>query len=70
MEAKQAKMVDMEDKFRRNNVKIRGIPESVRQQDRQNYVSLTTILPDMSALDFMVDRIHCLPKPTYLSRKH
>ncbi|XP_073453695.1 uncharacterized protein [Aquarana catesbeiana] len=64
----KAKMADMEDRARKNNVKICGIPESVLQQDLRNYVSqlFTTVLPEMSAIDFTVDRIHRLPKPTHL----
>lgn len=69
LEMIKVKMVDIEDRSRRNNVKIRGIPESVQQQDLHNYVSqlFNTVMPDMSALDLTVDRIHRLPKPTYLS---
>lgn len=63
----KVKMADMEDRARRNNIKIWGIPESVLQEDLRNYVSqlFTTVLPELSALDFTVDRIR-LPKPTYL----
>lgn len=69
LEVIKAKMADLEDKSRRNNVKISGIPESVQQQDLSNYVSqlFNTVMSNMSALDLKVDRIHWLPKPTYLS---
>lgn len=65
----KAKLADIEDRSRRNNVKIRGIPESVQQQDLCKYVTqlFITVMPDMSALDLTGDRIHQLPKPTYLS---
>lgn len=45
IESIKAKMVDMEDRIRRNNIKIRGIPESVQQHVQL----LNAILPDMSA---------------------
>ena len=69
IESLKAKIAEMEDRSRRNNLKIRGIPESVKQQDLRHYVAqlFTAALPDMSELDFTVDRIHRLPKPSYLS---
>lgn len=62
LDAIKAKMVDIEDRSRRNNIKIRGIPEYVQQQDLRKYVSqmFNTIMPDMSALDLTVDRLHRL----------
>lgn len=69
IESLKAKMVDMEDRVRRSNIKIRGIQETVQQHDLRNYASqlFATILPDMSKCDFTIDRIHRLPKPSYLS---
>lgn len=70
VEVIKAKMADTEDRSRRNNV-IRAIPESVQQQDLHKYVTqlFNMMMPDMSALDPTVGRIHRLPKPTYLSDK-
>lgn len=58
IEVLKIKMADMEDKNKRNNIKIRGIPESVQQHDLRDYVSqlFKALLPDMSELDFTVDR--------------
>lgn len=58
IEVLKIKMADMEDRNKRNNVKIRGIPESVQQHDLRDYVSqlFKALLPDMSELDFTVDR--------------
>lgn len=69
IEGIKAKMADIEDRSRKNNVKIRGVPKTVKQQDLRDYVTqlFTAILPDLSALDYTFDRIHRLPKPTYLS---
>lgn len=64
----RAKMTDIEDRSRRNNLKIRGVPETVKQ-DLREYVSqlFKAIMHVMTELEFTVDRIHRLPKPTYLS---
>lgn len=68
MESMRAKIADMEDRSRRNNMKIRGIPESVQQGDLRTYATslFTEILPELSTLDIIIDRIHRLPKPSYL----
>lgn len=39
IEVIKAKMADIEDRSWRNNVKIRGIPESVQQQDLRKYIT-------------------------------
>lgn len=69
MDKIKAKIADMEDRSRRNNVTIRGIPESILQHDLCQYVTqlFNTIMPDLSDLDLTADRIHRLPKPSYLS---
>lgn len=60
-----AKIDDIEDRSRRNNLKIRGVPELIKQSDLRKYVThlFTSILPELTELDIMVDRIHHLPKP-------
>lgn len=63
------KIADIEDRNRRNNLKIRGIPETVQQADLRSYATslFKSLLPDLSDLEITIDRIHRLPKPTYLS---
>lgn len=62
------KIADIEDRSWRNNLKIRGIPESVQTSELRAYVTdlFTAVLPDLTAIDITIDRIHRLPKPTYL----
>ena len=56
-----------EDRSRRNNLKIRGIPESVQQGDLRDCTTtlFKDILPELTDLDVTIDRIHRLPKPTF-----
>lgn len=65
------KLADVEDRSGRNNIKIRGIPESVLQNDLRQYVQdvISDILPDLSYLDITIDRIHRLSKPAFLPEK-
>lgn len=68
IEAVKAKLSDIEDRSRRNNLKIGGAPESVQQSDLRKYAAqlFASILPDLTELDITVDRIHHLPKPSHL----
>lgn len=65
----KVKMADIENRSRRNNIKIKGVSESVKPQDLRKYSfqMFSAILPDMTELDYTVDRIHRLPKPSYLA---
>lgn len=58
-----------EDRLRRNNLKISGIPELVQQSYRSLYAAalFKFLIPSLSDLDVTVDRINCLPKPSHLS---
>lgn len=51
LEGIKAKLADMEDRSRRNNMKIRGIPESVQQGELKAYATalFSDILPDLTA---------------------
>lgn len=64
----RAKMADLEDRSRRNNVKIRGIPENILPADLNTYARtlISTLLPDLPPIETIVDRIHRLPKPPHL----
>lgn len=71
MEWMRAKIADLEDRSRRNNLKIRGIPESVSQEKLTEYVQtiFKTAPPDLSDNELIIDRIHRLPKPPHLPDK-
>ncbi|OCT57245.1 hypothetical protein XELAEV_18003755mg [Xenopus laevis] len=62
------KIADWEDRNRRNNVKLRGVPESVSNDDLKGYVKdlLKTTFPSLSESELTVDRAHRLPKPEML----
>lgn len=62
------KLSDLEDRSRRNNLKVRGIPESIPALQLPQYVQelFTALLPAMSALELTVDRVHRIPKPSFL----
>lgn len=53
------KMADIEDRARRNNIKFRGIPESIQKL-------ITTVIPSLGPTDIIIDRAHRLPKPSFL----
>lgn len=62
------KVVDLEDRSRGNNIKIRGVPESVFSNQLQQYTQdlFSTLVPFLSGPDLAIDRIHRLPKPSFL----
>ncbi|OCT72040.1 hypothetical protein XELAEV_18035019mg [Xenopus laevis] len=62
------KIANGEDRNRRNNVKLRGVPESVSNDDLKGYVKdlLKTTFPSLSESELTVDRAHRLPKPEML----
>lgn len=66
MEHLQYKIADLEDHSRRNNIKFRGIPESIPPNDLTNYMQclMKALIPSLS--DIEVDRAHRIPKPKFL----
>ena len=64
----RAKIADLEDRSRRENIKLRGVPESIAQADLQKYAGdmIMALLPDISPIERMIDRIHRIPKPKHL----
>lgn len=68
MQAMREKIADLEDRSRRNNVKLRGVEESVTPADLRRYVQhfIAAILPDIPDGEVIVDRAHRLPKPKFL----
>lgn len=63
-----AKLADLEDRNRRNNIKLRGVPESVSQSELVPYIQqlIKVTLPHTSKQDLILDRAHRLPKPKNL----
>lgn len=59
------KMADAEDRNRRNNLKVRGIPESIQQSDLAKYMRdlILHFLPECDKQHLILDRTHRLPKP-------
>lgn len=59
----KAKLVDLEDRSRRNNLKIRGIPESVQPHDLCRYTIelFKVLIPELTDPDMIIDRIHHIP---------
>lgn len=49
----KAKLADLEDRSRRNNVKIRGIPESVQPSELRLYATaiLSALMPDLPPIE-------------------
>lgn len=68
MQKLKDKIADLEDRSRRNNVKIRGIPESVSPPELINYLQtlFKKILPSVTKHDLLIDRAHRLIKPHFL----
>lgn len=64
----KGKIADLEDRSRRNNIKIRSIPESISAPQLQLYAQtlFSSLAPELSALQLPIDRIHRVPKPSFL----
>ncbi|CAH2283486.1 Hypothetical predicted protein [Pelobates cultripes] len=64
------KMADTEDRSRRNNVRFRGIAESILPDKLYSYITTmcTVLAPTVSANAWEIDRVHRLPKPPRLAR--
>lgn len=61
----KTKLADLENRSSRNNVKIRGIPESVKTSESKGYFVnlMKATLPEVPLEELVVDRIHRLPRP-------
>lgn len=64
----QAKIADLEDRSRRNNLKLRGVPEDVQPNQLPHFAKnlFLAVLPSLSSADLTIDRIHRVPKPSFL----
>lgn len=65
----RAKLADLEDCSRLNNIKLRGVPESVPSTDLPKYARdlIQTILLEALPRDIIIDRIHRIAKPSHLA---
>lgn len=61
-------MADLEDRSHRNNVKIRGILKNILPPDLNGYAGkiISTLLPELSPMETIIDHIHRIPKPRHL----
>lgn len=59
----------LEDRSRRNNVKLRGVPETILPADLPRYAKelMHLVIPEASPRDVIVDRIHRIAKPSHLA---
>ncbi|CAH2274437.1 Hypothetical predicted protein [Pelobates cultripes] len=65
----ESRLEDIEDRARLNNLRIRGVPESVQPADLQAYVRghLGAYAPEVPSDMLLLDRVHRLPRPRHLS---
>lgn len=65
----KTKIVDLEDHSRCNNIKFRGIPESVAPSDLTNFLQrlMKPLIPSLYDLGLCIDRAHRIPKPKFFS---
>ncbi|CAH2282452.1 Hypothetical predicted protein [Pelobates cultripes] len=62
------KLVDIEDRIRRNNLRIRGIPESVLPSALNTYLLdfFQAFIPEIHPDQLLIDRAHRLRRPQHL----
>lgn len=65
----KAKLADLEDRSRLNNVKLLGVPESIPPQGLQKFALdlISTLLPGLSPVEIIIDHIYRIPKPQHLA---
>lgn len=63
------KVLDCEDRFSRNNIRLRGISKTVTLDTLNQFLSdlVAIVLPHYNMHDLIIDRIHRIPKPKHLS---
>ncbi|CAH2254193.1 Hypothetical predicted protein [Pelobates cultripes] len=68
MEHVEARVADQENRARRNNLRLRGVPETVLMDDLPIYVQglLRAYAPDIPTDMLLMDRVHRVPKPKQL----
>ncbi|CAH2313178.1 Hypothetical predicted protein [Pelobates cultripes] len=65
------KLADLEDRSRRNNIRVRGVPETVTQELLSAYLMrlFQAIQPNLEPADLRLDRAHRVPKPQNLAHE-
>lgn len=58
------KVLDLEDRSRRNNIRLRGVPESITPDQLNQFLTdfMAIAMPHRSSQELLIDRIHRLPK--------
>lgn len=61
------KVADLEERSRRNKLKLRGIPESAPHNQLLQYAHtlFSTLVLTLTVEDLIVDRIYRVPKPSF-----
>ncbi|CAH2294137.1 Hypothetical predicted protein [Pelobates cultripes] len=64
------KMADLEDRSRRNNIHVPGVPEKITHEELTSYLLqlFQAIQPALEPADLRLDRAHRVPKPSKLSQ--
>lgn len=64
----KSKVADLENCSRCNNLKIRGVLESLQPSQCPHYARdlFQAVLPSLTSADLMINRIHRIPKPSFL----
>ncbi|CAH2324623.1 Hypothetical predicted protein [Pelobates cultripes] len=65
----EAKLMDLEDRSRRSNIRLRGIPETVLPADLPSYVHsfFKLLTPEIPTDMLLLDRLHRVPKPQHIA---
>ncbi|CAH2246996.1 Hypothetical predicted protein [Pelobates cultripes] len=65
------KLADLEDRSRRNNIRVCGVPETVTQEELPAYLLrlFQAIQPNLEVADLRLDRAHRVPKPQNLAQE-
>lgn len=66
-----SKLADLEDRNRRNNIKFRGVPESVPPSELTSYIQqlIKLVIPAVTTHDLIIDRAHSHRSDPFLSYK-
>ncbi|CAH2330165.1 Hypothetical predicted protein [Pelobates cultripes] len=65
----EAKLMDLEDRSRRSNIRLRGIPETVLPADLPSYVHsfFKLLTPEIPTDMLLLDRLHRVLKPQHIA---
>ncbi|CAH2278021.1 Hypothetical predicted protein [Pelobates cultripes] len=68
IESEKLKIADLKDRFRRNNLRIQGIPKTVADTSLHIYLLdfFQVLLPEIHLDQIFIDRAHRLRRPKHL----